>query len=143
VVRHALELHRGYRATDAGAASWDETLARWQTLEDDLRERIGLGQQELSADYRFLHVADTLSLAACLRWNEPVECRGTTMRTEPVDDLSVQLHMEPFPLAGSTTFKMRCRIVPERAYSSDTDLAMEMASARWQDLTVRVAPDST
>lgn len=145
VVRHALELHRGYQTADttdaatAGSVDWDGTLARWQSLEGELCERLRLAEDDLSADYRFLFLADTLSLAACLRWSEPVECRGTTMRVEPVNDLRVDLHVEPFPLAGSTTFKMRCRIVPDRTFTSDTDLAMEMASARWQDLVVRLA----
>lgn len=139
VVRHALELHRGYKPTDASSVDWDEALTRWQSLEDELRERTHLAEDDLAADYRFLFIADTVSLAACLRWSEPVERRGTTMRVEPVNDLSVTLSLEPFPLAGSTSFKMRCRIVPDRTFTSDTDLAMEMASARWQDLVVRVA----
>ena len=154
VVRHALELHRdddrGDGGTDDWAEDWQKALAEWQELEDELRELIGLAEDELASDYRYLWIADSLSLAACLRWSEPRTVRGTTMWVteedgkdgkpeEMPDELTVTLHLDPFPLAGATTFKMRCRLIPDRAYTGDADLAVELAMASWVDLTVRVA----
>lgn len=140
VVRHALELHDGDRREDAGAADWDRALNDWQELEDELREQIGLTEDDLAADYRHLWIADSLSLAACLRWKEPRTVNGTSMWVESQDDeMAVRLHLDPFPLAGTTTFRMRCRVIPDRVYSGDADLAVELATASWVDLVVRVA----
>ena len=45
------------------------------------------------------------------------------------------LEIDPFPLAGATTFRLSGRKVPERRFESDADLAVELASARWQEWT--------
>ena len=51
-----------------------------------------------------------------------------------------RLLLDPFPLAGSTTFEISCRHIPQRDYRSDTDLAMELATARWEKTSVRLLP---
>lgn len=139
VVRHARELHRD----DGGTDDWDAALGYWQTLEEELRERTGVAEADVTADYRLLWIADSLSLAACLRWSEPRTVNGTTVVVTDTpaaspDEMSVDLHLDPFPLAGTTTFKIRCRIIPDRIYTGDADLAVETASATWRDLRVRV-----
>lgn len=138
VVRHALALHRD----DTGMEEWDVALAEWQELEDELRNELGLAEDDLAADYRFLWIADSLSLAACLRWKDPRTVHGTSMWVtddEVGDEMAVTLHLDPFPLAGTTTFKIRCRVIPNRVYTGDADLAVELAMASWVDLSVRVA----
>ena len=146
VVRHALELHR----SDAGHKEWDAALTEWKALEDELLELTGVGESDLAADYRLLWIADSLSLAACLRWSERRTVHGTSMWVteaeefleagERLDEMAVTLHLDPFPLAGSTTFKIHCRTIPDRVFTGDADLAVELASAPWQTLRVRVAP---
>ena len=49
------------------------------------------------------------------------------------------LHLDPFPLAGATTFTLPCRFIPKRRYQGDADLAVEAASARFEDLKLKVA----
>ncbi len=46
--------------------------------------------------------------------------------------------LDPFPLAGATTFRVPCRRIPVRAYRGDADLGGELATARWEEMTVRV-----
>lgn len=145
VVRHARALHREEGGGDGGSETdilraWRQALDDWKDLENELRERIGLAEVDLASDYRWLALCDLVSLAVCLRWGEPKETLGTTMQVEIEDDLAVTLHLDPFPLAGKTTFHVPCRIIPDRAYTGDADLAMELATARWQKVRVRVAP---
>ncbi|MDA8019904.1 MAG: DUF3891 family protein [Thermoanaerobaculia bacterium] len=141
VVRHARELHRG----DPSDEAWDEALDHWLELEDELRAKAGLTEEELAADYRYLQIADSLSLTACLRRSEPQRVCGVRMfvredaASERDPGMAITLHLEPFPFAGSTTFQVRCRVIPDRYYSGDADLAVELATARWQDLQIRVA----
>jgi hypothetical protein len=49
------------------------------------------------------------------------------------------LGLAPFPLAGATTFRVPCRRVPLREYRGDADFGGELAAARWEEMTVRLA----
>jgi hypothetical protein len=51
--------------------------------------------------------------------------------------------LDPFPLAGATTFWVACRRIPARAYRGDADLGGELAAARWEERTVRIAEVSS
>jgi hypothetical protein len=92
----------------------------------------------VEADYRWLDLTDLISLAVCNRWSEPFERYG--FRGQLQGDT---LHLNPFPLAGATAFRIPCRRIPDRAYRGDADLGGELASARWKELAVRVAPFSS
>jgi len=133
ITRHALNLFQN-RRTDEEWASFAAFLA---DLERNLLEETAVPREELEADYRLIDLTDQISLAACNGWREPVERHG--VRIEPRDS-AVQL--APFPLAGTTSFRIPCRRIPSRAYRGDADLGGELAAARWQELRVRVAPVS-
>jgi len=143
IVHHALNLHRDR----SGREPWDEMLARWEELERDLRETVGVTELEVTAGYRLLDLADLISLAACNRWTQPTESDGHrfafrpggggTHGGQPVDG---ELWLKPFPLAGATTFRVACRRVPDRPYAGDADLGGELAAARWAALRIRVRP---
>ena len=102
-----------------------------------LLEQTGASAEEAAADYRFLDLADTLSLTACNRWHDPVDRHGFKARYDPEIHT---LYLEPFPLAGATTFQVAARRIPKRRYEGDADLGGELAAARWQEIPVRVAP---
>ncbi len=131
IAHHAQMIYSGYR----GEAPWEESFAEWEALEAELAEELGLDEETVATDYRFIDVTDALSLAACGAFEEPFVHRG--VRCEPRD---TTLAVDPFPLAGTTTFRIPCRTIPDRRYASDTDLAVELASARWDEHVVRVAP---
>jgi len=130
ITRHALELHAVHR----GDAAWAETFAAWHALAEELYEAAGVDAATVDADYRWIDLTDVLSLAACGGLDQPVERYG--FRGAAADGV---LTIDPFPLAGVTTLRVPCRDIPARRYVSDTDLAMELASARWRELAVRVA----
>lgn len=131
VTEHALQL-LAEPAPDAERAA---LLARLAERRDDLLAGTGVAAAELAELYSWLRLADTLSLLVLARWDAPAEhARGRAWQAGDT------LHLVPFPLAGATTFAVACRHVPDRRYGGDADLAVALASARWEALTVRVAP---
>jgi hypothetical protein len=131
ITRHALNLHGDRR----GQEDWDAFLDFLEELAGGLVEETGAVEGEIAADYRLLDLADLLSLAVCNRWHDPFERHG--LRGELRGGT---LHLDPFPLAGTTTFRVPCRRIPERTYRGDADLGGELAAARWGDMQVRIAP---
>ena len=99
-----------------------------------LLEEAGLDEAEVASDYRWLAVADAVSLCVCGAW-ERLDRAGYRCSTT-----SSGRALEPFPLAGATTFRVPCRHVPVRDYASDGDLAGELATARWERLAVGLGP---
>jgi hypothetical protein len=98
----------------------------------ELLTRCGLDEADLAADYRFLDLADRLSLAVCNAWAEPFARHGWRAAFGPEG-----LALSPFPLAGATTFEVPCRFIPARPYGGDADLAVTLATARWEAFAVR------
>lgn len=141
ITRHALALHRDRR----GEEPWEEELfapldERWQ----ELLEETGADEEAVEADYRFLDLADALSLAACGRWTDATEREGYRFRYRPdgpgLGEGGGELLLDPFPLAGATTFRVRCRWIPDRAYRGDADLGGELALAPWEEVRIRLIP---
>lgn len=133
ITLHALNVLGGM----GGAGRWQALLARLGDRRDELLETAGATLEEAEADYRFLDLADALSLAACNRWNDPFERRGVRGR---FDKEIHTLYIHPFPLAGTTSFQLPARRIPKRRYEGDADLGGALAAATWTDQPVRVAP---
>ncbi len=131
VTRHARELHADRR----GEGEWDEIFAEWRELEAELREETGADERTIAGDYRWIDLTDLLSLILCAGWTGRRECHGLTI--EVAENVLV---LDPFPLAGATTFRIPCREIPDRRFASDTDLGTELARARWRRYVVRLAP---
>lgn len=130
VVQHALHLHQ-----ESTSAGFSELLAEWQDLRLQLLEEADLDLATLELDYRWLDLSDHLSLALSSSWRKSFDQAG--YHVEVADDV---LSLDPFPLAGATTFRIPCRKIPDRPYRSDTDLGVELASARWTETSVRLLP---
>lgn len=130
ITQHALELHRDR----VGDARWSGFLDRLEQRRSELLERTGLGAPELADDYRFLLLADTVSLAACCRWSRPFAKHGYGGRVH-----GETVYLKPLPLAGATSFRVPCRRIPDRRYRGDAELGTELAKARWGYLPVRLA----
>ena len=135
ILEHALTLHR-----DRGdQPEWQQLLETWkeqrETLLEELREAGATEtESDLADDYRLLDLADLASLKVTCPWPERQERHGFTL--EGADD---GLRLAPLPLVGSTRFEIPCRTIPDRPYDGDQDLAVELAVARWESMTVRVA----
>jgi hypothetical protein len=132
VTHHALRLHQDRPRTEG----WADFLDYLGELQQGLLESLGIAEGDLAADYRWLDLADLISLAVCNRWSGPFERHGVRGHVRSGPDLSLAL--DPFPLAGATTFRIPCRSLPERPYAGDADLAVELAQVRWGTLAVKV-----
>ncbi len=130
ITRHGRELHRDRQ----GDPDWEAFLGLLAERYGELLEATGAGDPAVAADYRWLDLADRLSLAVCNGWERPLTCGRTQARVR-----GSQLLLEPFPLAGPTTFRIPCRHIPDRRYAGDADLGGELASARWREFAIQVA----
>ncbi len=138
IVRHALHLHR----SQSEDPEWSDVFAEWHQLEAELMEVAGVAEEEVERDYRWIELTDVLSLAACNRGPRAIDACGTRGELVVSDDVEAgsTLGLDPFPLAGATTFHAACRLIPDRRYAGDADLGVELAAARWRRYPVRIAP---
>lgn len=131
ITLHALRLHEDRRSDE----SWSTLLAELAERLVEQTEVAALEAADLEADYIWLRLADGISLRACGALGDEFETSGRRVRRTG-DELAV----DPFPLAGATTFSIPCRFIRDRRYDSDTDLAVDLATARWTDFKVRLVP---
>ncbi|MCB1034616.1 MAG: DUF3891 family protein [Acidobacteria bacterium] len=141
ILEHALRLHRGERQDPDWQEFFSTLEERRRVLLEAAVETLGGSGAELSEDisrdYRFLELADLLSLAVCSGWQGEYECAGYEIEAQ--ED---RLLLSPFPLAGTTRFRLRCREIDDRSYRDAVDLGVSLASARWQDREIRLEPSS-
>jgi hypothetical protein len=129
VAEHAESLHHHPRP------GWQELLGQIATLRQEWLDRAGLDHAQVRADYRYLNLADALSLAYCTSRREPLERHSLTALVE-----GETLRLEPFPLAGATTFQIPARRIANRPYATDSRAASALARARWGRFAARVVP---
>lgn len=135
ITQHALYLHQDPPPTP----DWSKAIQQWQSFRAKLLDELDMELETLEKIHHWLALADTLSLAACGRWTQPINLPG--LNVVPSDEGSIpSLRLDPFPLKGATTFEYRARQIPKRRYEGDTDLAMQLVTARWQKLRVRLEP---
>jgi hypothetical protein len=114
---------------------WRDLFGQIESLRQEWLDTAAADRSEIQMDYRYLALADALSLAYCTRRTVPWKGQSVTALVE--GDI---LHLEPFPLAGTTTFQIPVRRIPNRPYSTDTQIGSALARARWDHLPVKVAP---
>lgn len=128
IAAHAEAIHQPL------GASWQALFETLEAQRQEWLERAGIDQATLQDDYRWLRLADSLSLAFCTRRDDPLAGPIVTAGVE-----GEFLRLDPFPLAGTTTFQIPARWVPNRPYDSDSQFGGELARARWDRLRMRVA----
>lgn len=138
ITEHALTLFAGRDGTDG----WSEVLDRWRAHRAALLETLERAPDPSQQDHAWLDLADALSLACAAGWREPVHRHGYHARLLVEDDALTTMVITPFPLAGATRFRLPCRLLDDRDYTSDVDLGVALASARWDERTIRLVPPS-
>ncbi len=159
ILQHARNLHHSLSEQQG----WRPLFARWQELEIQLLDRTGASRERLAGDYRWIELSDLFSLSLCrsrcssLCGSRRGSRRGSRSEsaaaepghriTEPLAGhgyrghlLGNTLHLDPLPLAGATTFSVPSRLIADRPYRSNIDVAMELATARWGQTSLRLAP---
>lgn len=134
ILRHAAEIHRTYR----DHADWKEFGEELEALRHDLGDSSGIEPSAVERDYRFLELADTLSLGACGAFDP-----GDSAQSIHGYQVEVQLGrigLEPFPLAGATTLEVAYRLLPSTTFDSAASFSEELATATWRRLPVRIEP---
>ena len=132
IVHHALRLHAEQRAKP----EWLAFFTDLESVREELSEQSGISPAKIAEDYRWLELADALSLLACRRL-------GQELIHNEIDRLRARSHgnelvLDPLPLAGATTFAVPCRRVPDRRYQGDADFGLALASAKWETTEIRV-----
>lgn len=131
ILEHALRLH----AEQRGQPEWLDFFAELDQLREQLLAESGTSEPEVQEGYRWLELADALSLLACRRQDQELVRGALRARSN-----GSELALDPFPLAGATTFPLPCRRVPDRPYASDADFGLALARARWEATEIRVVP---
>ena len=125
VAAHALFVYSAHRAEEG----WRAFFANQEARRDDLLARARVSLQDLERDYRFLALADLMSLTFCHGWIEPRErlahsaaCKGSTLVITPA-----VIPQSPFEI------RVAARRVPDRRYESAGDLraALDAAKPEW------------
>ncbi|MDX1630338.1 MAG: DUF3891 family protein [Thermoanaerobaculia bacterium] len=129
VLTHARELHPERPGMVELVAELEESKETWL-------EEVGLRPAEIEDDYHWLAVADLLSLVAVNRWSGTRDVHGEC----EARSRDGELLLDPFFLAGATRFSVPCRRIPRRDYEGDSDLTLELATARWKKDILRVCP---
>ena len=98
-------------------------------------EEAEVNQSTVRQDYRFLELADSLSLALCTQTEKSLLQNG--VEATVMGDL---LALEPCPLVGTTSFQIPIRRIESRPYETDTAIGSALARARWERWWVKVGP---
>ncbi len=136
VILHALRL---LGRSEPGPAL-DEVLGQLEAERDRLLEEMDLEPEAAQEDYLWLDLVDLLSLAVCNRWSRELERRLPGERTLRARLVGSTLLLDPFPLAGATTFHLSFRMVESHTFPSSVDFAMELASQPWIQRSVTLSP---
>ena len=121
VARHALFIYEAHR----GTPEWAEFFRRMAARLEVLRERAAIDAADLESDYRFLCVADLLSLSFCSDWSSPHTRGGVSVTTR-----AGAMTIAP-PVLGNARLpvRVRARRIPARAYASASEVRAALEDA--------------
>ena len=121
VAEHAMVVYDRFRRE----AEWVPFFAGLEATRDRLVKASGLPFDDLRADYRFLRLADLISLTFCMGSTDAQHFGQWTV-TLTGDRVAVT----PDPFAGLTIpITVRARAIPNRTYASAGDLRATLAVA--------------
>jgi uncharacterized protein DUF3891 len=121
VAAHAVFVYASHR----GKPDWRAFFENQESRRDDLLARTRVSHDDLERDYRFLGLADLMSLAFCQGWTEPHERLGHTAGCERDTLVMTPAIVPPAPFA----IRVAARRVPDRRYESRADLQAALAAA--------------
>jgi hypothetical protein len=132
IVEHARTLHRGSEGPEAAAL-----MALLGERRGELCERLGDEAPAVLDLYPWLRLADELSLGLCCRWRRELEHRSQASSWRLRFD-GDSVTVTPPALAGTTSFSVLGRRIPDRPYSGTPELTLALVTARWEQRQLRV-----
>ncbi len=133
ILRHARAVNRRFWS----APGWSDFESELEALEKELLEECGIDEKQISADYAWLRLTDTLSLGGCGAFGGPGLFEGE-LRDYRFELGLGHIGLAPLPLAGATRLEISFRKLPNRVFSDDLDLASELATAVWRRRPIRI-----
>jgi hypothetical protein len=123
VAQHSLTIFQDSRAKPEWQPYFEEMTARRDAL---LSRCAAQTAAAIDEDYRFVRMADLMSLVFCNAWVEPLEYRGRRVLLT-----GTALTVTPDPFGGARVeLRIPARRAPRRAYASAADLRAEIAAAQ-------------
>lgn len=100
--------------------------------------------EAVALDSRWLALADGISLAVCTGDSKWVELDGWRVEvgqpSSEADGATVELGLQPFPLAGRTSFELTCRLLGKERFAADSALSVALLATPRRRLRVRAGP---
>jgi len=121
VAEHSIFIFDRFRSD----VDWAPFFAAQGVLRAKYAAAAGVSLEDLHRDYGFLRLADLISLTFCNRWKEPQDIFGHRI----VGDGGELVLVSPDPFGGeSVSLEIEARVMPNRVYRDEADLA-----ASWHD----------
>jgi len=121
VAEHSIFIFDRFRSD----VDWAPFFAAQGVLRAKYAAAAGVSLEDLHRDYGFLRLADLISLTFCNRWKEPQDIFGHRI----AGDGGELVLVSPDPFGGeSVSLEIEARVMPNRVYRDEADLA-----ASWHD----------
>ena len=121
VAEHSIFIFERFRSD----VDWAPFFAAQGVLRAKYAAAAGVSLEDLHRDYVFLRLADLISLTFCNRWKEPQDIFGHRI----AGDGGELVLVSPDPFGGeSVSLEIEARVMPNRVYRDEADLA-----ASWHD----------
>jgi Protein of unknown function (DUF3891) len=121
VAEHSIFIFDRFRSD----VDWAPFFAAQGVLRAKYAAAAGVSLEDLHRDYGFLRLADLISLTFCNRWKEPQDIFGHRI----AGDGGELVLVSPEPFGGeSVSLEIEARVMPNRVYRDEEDLA-----ASWHD----------
>jgi uncharacterized protein DUF3891 len=131
VAHHALVVYDRFRPE----TEWQPFFAGLTASRDRLVHKSGMSFEDLDADYRFLRLADLISLTFCMGLREKQRYSEWTVQLT-----GSRVVVTPDPFDGALVpIRIRARQLPNRRFQSDAELRAAVSAAAEVVLTGTVA----
>jgi hypothetical protein len=121
VAEHAVTVYDRFRAE----AAWTSFFAEMEAARDAMLRASGMPPDDLAADYRFVRLADLISLTFCTGWTDEYRFGGWTVQLS-----GTQVVVTPDAFGGATVpIEIDASEIRHQPIRSDADLRAALSQA--------------